>query len=494
MAASSAPVFHHEKELRVLELYSGIGGMHFALDNTSVLKDKNMKYKVVLAIDINNVANRIYQHNFPVTKMSSSGIEGLTVKKLDKLKIDMILMSPPCQPFTRVGKKMDHEDARSKSLLHLLDLLPRLSHCPSYILVENVKGFETSQTRDILVESLKKCDFTYQEFLLTPLQMGIPNARLRYYLIAKRRQHNSFCFPIKDQVLHDLPECVDHLLVYRQQAEIQDQKVKANTESDMSGKICDQSLIHRDIRFTFNDENDSLVDKPSAECLSNQNVNICETEDQSDVDKSVYKEGTKSKRPKFDNTDGENTEGRVREIISQFIEIENHNEIFRQVEDGEHKSYGPCLQLVHFLETKNKLWDFDKFRVPEKDLKRFIVMDIVNPCSRKSICFTKRYGHFMEGAGSIVQMTSDIQAVKAAADLKAHAVQIQNRDQWQEEEMEIIRRLELRYFTPQEIANLLCFPQSFCFPDDIEIIQLYRLLGNSLNVYVVSILISLMLL
>ncbi|KAL3841496.1 hypothetical protein ACJMK2_019632 [Sinanodonta woodiana] len=410
MASSGTHVFHPEKELRVLELYSGIGGMHFALDNAPVIKEQNLKYKVVLAIDINNVANRIYQHNFPDTNMSSSGIEGLTVKQLDKLKIDMILMSPPCQPFTRVGKKMDHEDVRSKSFLHLLNLLPRLSHCPSYILVENVKGFETSQTRDILLQILKKCDFTYQELLLTPLQMGIPNARLRYYLIAKKRP-NSFCFSIKDQVLYDLPECVYHMLAYRQHAEIQDKKGKANTKLDMSGKICDQFMIQKDVSLTLNGENDSLVQKPSAECQSNQNVNmLCKTEDQSDVDKSVFDEGTKSKRPKFNNTYNENTEDRLREIVRQFREIENHNEIFRQVEDGEHISYGPCLQLVHFLETANKREDFDKFRVPDKDLKRFILMDIVNPCSRKSICFTKRYGHFMEGAGSIIQMTSDVQA------------------------------------------------------------------------------------
>jgi tRNA (cytosine38-C5)-methyltransferase len=37
----------------------------------------------------------------------------------------MILMSPPCQPFTRVGKKRDNEDIRTKSFLHLLDLLPQ---------------------------------------------------------------------------------------------------------------------------------------------------------------------------------------------------------------------------------------------------------------------------------------------------------------------------------------------------------------------------------
>lgn len=52
-------------------------------------------------------------------------LQSLSAKQLDEMKIDMIVMSPPCQPFTRVGKKLDDEDIRTKSFLHLLSLFPR---------------------------------------------------------------------------------------------------------------------------------------------------------------------------------------------------------------------------------------------------------------------------------------------------------------------------------------------------------------------------------
>ena len=52
-------------------------------------------------------------------------LQSLSAKQLDEMKIDMIVMSPPCQPFTRVGKKLDKEDIRTKSFLHLLSLFPR---------------------------------------------------------------------------------------------------------------------------------------------------------------------------------------------------------------------------------------------------------------------------------------------------------------------------------------------------------------------------------
>lgn len=52
--------------------------------------------------------------------------------------------------------------------------------------MENVKGFEESETRKKLLDSLQKAQFNYEEYLLNPLQFGICNSRLRYYLLAKK--------------------------------------------------------------------------------------------------------------------------------------------------------------------------------------------------------------------------------------------------------------------------------------------------------------------
>lgn len=52
-------------------------------------------------MDINTIANKVYQHNFPNTKLLQRNIQSLSVEEIDDYDIDMILMSPPCQPFTR---------------------------------------------------------------------------------------------------------------------------------------------------------------------------------------------------------------------------------------------------------------------------------------------------------------------------------------------------------------------------------------------------------
>ena len=48
------------KQIRALEFYSGIGGMHYAMKR--VLDDE---VAVVGAFDINTTVNSIYRHNFP---------------------------------------------------------------------------------------------------------------------------------------------------------------------------------------------------------------------------------------------------------------------------------------------------------------------------------------------------------------------------------------------------------------------------------------------
>lgn len=136
-------------------------------------------------MDINTVANVVYCHNHPDTPMMNNNIQKLSLKTIDKLQVNTILMSPPCQPHTRVGQKRDIEDNRSDALNHICEMLP-LCRSIEYILMENVKGFEESMAREIYVAALVKSGYYYREFILTPTQMGIPNTRHRYYCIARK--------------------------------------------------------------------------------------------------------------------------------------------------------------------------------------------------------------------------------------------------------------------------------------------------------------------
>ncbi|NXT02156.1 TRDMT methyltransferase, partial [Jacana jacana] len=109
--------------------------------------------------------------------------------------------------FLRIGLQGDVSDPRTKSFLYILNILPRLQKLPKYLLVENVKGFESSSARNELLRTLETCGFKYQEFLLSPTCLGIPNSRLRYFLIAKLH-HELFYFHAPGQVNQDLKDLV----------------------------------------------------------------------------------------------------------------------------------------------------------------------------------------------------------------------------------------------------------------------------------------------
>ncbi|XP_057539241.1 tRNA (cytosine(38)-C(5))-methyltransferase 2 [Amaranthus tricolor] len=171
---------HENEPLKALEFYSGIGGMRYSLMRAGV------NAQIVEAFEINDVANDVYQHNFGHRPFQGN-IQSLTAADLNKYQADAWLLSPPCQPYTRQGLQKDSSDARSFSFLNILELIPQLSFAPFMLFVENVVGFEISNTHNKMVEVLTKTGYLIQEFILSPLQFGVPYSRPRYFCLAKRR-------------------------------------------------------------------------------------------------------------------------------------------------------------------------------------------------------------------------------------------------------------------------------------------------------------------
>uniref|UniRef100_A0AAQ4QUL8 tRNA aspartic acid methyltransferase 1 n=1 Tax=Gasterosteus aculeatus aculeatus TaxID=481459 RepID=A0AAQ4QUL8_GASAC len=301
------------ERLRVLELYSGIGGMHYALQESGI------PAQVVAAIDVNTTANQIYRHNFPDTTLWNKTIEGITLDEFDKLPVDMIVMSPPCQPFTRVGLQGDIADSRTKSFLHILHLLPRLCRRPRFILLENVKGFEVSSARQRLVETLVECGYTFQETMISPTSVGIPNSRLRYFLTAKLSTAN---------------------------------------ESSQSSKI-PEAFPHP---AGASPHQHSVVSSPPSAATG---------------------------RPDEDTQGGHVLYKQETEREAQRKTSQNQDLSVRRIRD--------------FLEPPGDV-NMEHYLLPPGTLLRYsLLLDIVQPTCRRSVCFTKGYGRYVEGTGSVLQ-------------------------------------------------------------------------------------------
>ena len=398
--------------LRIAEFYAGIGGFHYALKESGVRGD------IVASMDINTNTRAVYTHNFPQTLHLNRNICGLTARELDKLGANVFFLSPPCQPFTRQGNRLDSMDRRTDSFFHLMHTLSEMQYPPQYLLMENVQGFEISQTRDIFVGILKSLGYTIQEFLLSPIQFGIPNSRLRFYLLAKKK-------PLK------------FALIFGEELSGPQRNI---------GKLME--FVSLDLEFR-----EVIKLNPSEQTLRTSAMASVQ-----DLSSSMDQ---KSSNPETKLKDGAELTMRIGELscnpISDYLE-----EL-------------PDSKLVQFL-------------VPEKLLEKYaIALDIVQPNCKKSCCFTKGYGKYAVGTGSILQHSLDYEELKKAFE-EFEILRKQTADS--KCSAECLKALNLRYFTPREVANLMCFPADFGFPSTLTDKQCYKALGNSLNIRVVSILIK----
>lgn len=121
----------------------------------------------------------------------------------------------------------------------------------------------------------------------------------------------------------------------------------------------------------------------------------------------------------------------------------------------------------------------EKFLVPDKILRCAKVFDICYKTSKRSCCFTKAYTHYADGTGSIFTDKPREVVQKCYEEAKQNEI-------GGEKFVELFKELKLRYFTPKEVLMIMCFPKSYNLPTNISMKQCYRLLGNSVNVKVIS--------
>ncbi|KAF9354345.1 tRNA (cytosine-5-)-methyltransferase [Mortierella sp. AD094] len=408
-------------EFRVLEFYSGIGGMHYAFDKSG------HQGEILKAFDINTTANEVYAHNHGKKQLAQRNIEAVPMEFYDKQQADVWLMSPPCQPYTRTGNQEGSKDNRAKSFLYLMDILPKMTNPPNYILLENVKGFEESDSRDLLVEALTGAGYEYQELLITPLQIGIPNSRMRYYCLARKTSVvGSFVQKPTGTLIGYIPS------------------LDTDSEQESNGDE--------------NNEQKDFVDGRKQGDLSGLSTPAATKKRRTSLSTStVTKEDSTIEKPDEDTILADPMLALKVETLDKYIE-------FKDVEDERMKRY----------------------MIPDKTLLKYgRLFDIVKETTRR------RYYHFVESTGSIFQMVSekDTATVFDEAEALKGKPDSPTADDDNAKALALLRTLGLRYFTENEVARLMGFPITegkFSFPATTSLKQRYRVLGNSINVKVVS--------
>ena len=181
--------------MKVLELFSGLGGWRMALGNRG---------RVAAAYDVSEAANTTYALNHgeaPKTRELAT----LPLAELLSHGADTWLLSPPCQPFCRMGNHLGLEDRRCRAFRHLMDLFPEAP--PEHLVLENVVGFLGSDAHALLSERIKAHGLRQLDLEACPSRFGLPNQRPRAFTVASRRPMAAR--PLPDHPPHSLAEFLD---------------------------------------------------------------------------------------------------------------------------------------------------------------------------------------------------------------------------------------------------------------------------------------------
>merc|ERR1711935_709771 len=372
-------------ELKVVELFCGIGGFHQGLIKArSELKDSSteLEFDVLAAVDINNNSTGCY-------KLNHKGIE----KRVKTMK-----------------KK----------------------HLPRYMVLENVKFFERSESCKMLLEALKSRGFIYRQFLVSPTDLGIPNQRARYFLIAKRGKKMKFHF---DPYVKNWK---------KKSNEVEPEAKKAKIDDD--------------------DKNDEKVDTNTDEKVDDGDNDEL---DEEEIEKHIHDEPQEADYPI-----------EMYEGINVFVREDNASPEDQILGLKSTEKLHSLERYIQELDFADEMWR-ELYVLNDQLTRRFIqVLDIVRTSSSRSICFTKAYGKYAQGTGSMIDMLEKEQLSTKADTSKDRKPE----------------NFQLRYFTEMEVAGIMGFPRHFSFPSELTTRQRYAMLGNSLNVNVASLMIKLMVL
>ena len=399
------------KTIKYVEFYSGVGGWTMALEQAwhrrvhEEGKDNNGRKKLhrIAAFDNSDLCTKVFQHNFgsddnkQQQKTKTFNIERLTLKQVEAWKANIWAMSPPCQPHTRQhsNQSNDLNDPRSKSFLHLCGLLAKMneSSLPSLLLLENVIGFELSNSFQRFQHILNTRNYRTSHFHLSPTQVGIPNDRPRHFCVA-----------------------------------VLSSRLKQPESNDDDSSSITSLLSYLKERPT--------IDFPSSEKNDSQQLTI----NKELPEMGIVPLPAQSAEPEQEKLP----------TIAPFLD--------------DTKSSKGSLRVPEKILSKNAAWCFD----------------VVTPTSKRSACFTSSYGKFIKGTGSILYEDEDNNG--------KFQLEAPDQREFEKDWTKSIHTAKLRYFSGMEMARLMGYSSSFSFPSDTSTKQQWKLIGNSLNVRIASLL------
>lgn len=194
------------KELKVLELFSGIGSQHKALTNIGIKS-------ICTQCDIDKYAIRAYNAIHGETE-NLGNISLIDESKFVRDRWDLVTYSSPCQDFSFAGLQKGGEKGsgtRSSLLWEVEKVINSVR--PKYLLMENVKALVSKKFLSCFekwIETLNSYGYKTYWKVLNAKDFGIPQNRERVFAVSIRDDINqSFEFPSEQKLEKRLKDVLE---------------------------------------------------------------------------------------------------------------------------------------------------------------------------------------------------------------------------------------------------------------------------------------------
>jgi len=162
--------------MRLLDLFSGVGGFHLGL------KQAGFTFDWVGFSEVDKYATAVYKHKF---KNSEELGDVKSIQSKDLPTIDIITFGSPCQDFSIAGKRAGATQGTRSSLIW--EAIRLIDECkPRFFIWENVKGtFSSNDGADFwaIIQAFANIGGYRLEWELLNSSWFLPQNRQRIYLV-----------------------------------------------------------------------------------------------------------------------------------------------------------------------------------------------------------------------------------------------------------------------------------------------------------------------
>ncbi|MEM4578829.1 MAG: DNA cytosine methyltransferase [Thermosphaera sp.] len=224
------------RKYTVVDLFSGAGGFSLGFHLTN-------RFETLLAVDNYNPAGLTYKLNFPRVRVLLEDVKDLNASLLRKIlgdtRIDVLIGSPPCEPYTGANPRRErtpldrlYKDPAGQLTLHYIRVLGILQ--PRVFVMENVPAIVEDGLKDALRREFERVGYGEVYFnILEAEKYGTPSHRRRMFVSnIKIEPEPSPAKITVEEALRDLPPPGNHPPNHEMPKEPSARKIKKMSRLD----------------------------------------------------------------------------------------------------------------------------------------------------------------------------------------------------------------------------------------------------------------------